>query len=46
MWHRVYRAPLVGLYMTEDGQCADEMNRNVWQVLSFAFLRNHLYITS
>lgn len=30
---RVYRAPLVGLYMTEDGQCADEMNRNVWQVI-------------
>lgn len=30
---RVYRAPLVGLYMTEDGQCADEMNRNLWQVI-------------
>ena len=31
-WRRYYRAPLVGLYMTEDGQCADEMNRNLWQV--------------
>jgi len=30
---RYYRAPLVGLYMTEDGQCADEMNRNLWQVI-------------
>jgi len=30
---RVYGAPLVGLYMTEDGQCFDEMNRNVWQII-------------
>ena len=29
---RVYRAPLTGLYMTEDGQCFDEMNRNVWNI--------------
>lgn len=29
---RIYRAPLTGLYMTEDGQCFDEMNRNVWQI--------------
>ena len=29
--HRQYGAPLVGVFMTEDGQCFDEMNRNVWQ---------------
>ena len=29
---RHYGAPLVGVYMTEDGQCFDEMNRNVWRL--------------
>jgi hypothetical protein len=28
---RQYGAPLVGVFMTEDGQCFDEMNRNLWQ---------------
>jgi hypothetical protein len=29
---RLYSAPLLGVYMTEDGQCFDEMNRSLWVV--------------
>ena len=36
---RHYGAPLVGVYMTEDGQCFDEMNRNVWRLAFNAIVK-------
>jgi hypothetical protein len=27
---RVYGRPIEGIIVTEDGHCADEMNRNIW----------------
>lgn len=29
---RLYGRPIEGIVMTEDGHCADEMNRNIWCV--------------
>lgn len=30
---RVYGHPIEGIVVTEDGHCADEMNRNMWSMI-------------